>query len=700
MTHRMGLVVLIGLSLTWHVRESAAEGPLPSDQRREQEKTMVMARQLIGDILDIQLSQFSENGMEGLPVYGDIRAMRANLDTVCANEMAKVVELLQRAQRLDGEARDQRRLQARQTARQIVVVLMAERERIRRRLQTARLNAQLQQLIDKQQSVAEQTRELAGKRSEERDSAILQALENQRDTANLFEQMKKSLEQAKEWDSKEGEAARQGVEELERDDLDDRFPTAEKHLEHGEPEPAEQVQEEIIESLQRALEKMDEASRDRQPTPDDWSEKVGKLLDEQRQLMQDTAQSDDPSQVVLDQLSQRQQDVNQQLDQLEPPPGLPATDVALANPNEGQPLSDEPGTGDEEPVSGAASSDRESASEKEAAPEKDANPENGAGPTDAGQTKRPEGSDNHRSEEAMPREAEPGAEQLLDAARQAGRNAEEQLFEGDPSEAPQKQKTGVDRLEQLQKMADQAARQPADSNGPQSLVDQVQQLEQLDSALANLDREQTELSQQLANEPLRANGDQQQQQQEIAEQLAGESQRTPLPEEVQQSVEQAAGEAGQAAQEMQSQESTAASQSQAAARAQAALSKARQMTAQQLAAARSQQGVASLQQLAASMSDQPSDAAATQASQSSQGNRSTKSAQAADLPAQKGGQVSSDQGRVDRDVNVALHKSVTEAPWFAQLPPELREAIRARVRRQVPRGYEKKLREYFQHKDQ
>jgi hypothetical protein len=37
-----------------------------------------------------------------------------------------------------------------------------------------------------------------------------------------------------------------------------------------------------------------------------------------------------------------------------------------------------------------------------------------------------------------------------------------------------------------------------------------------------------------------------------------------------------------------------------------------------------------------------------------------------------------------------------EEPWFAKLPPTLREAIHARARRRAPRGYEERMRRYFE----
>jgi hypothetical protein len=38
---------------------------------------------------------------------------------------------------------------------------------------------------------------------------------------------------------------------------------------------------------------------------------------------------------------------------------------------------------------------------------------------------------------------------------------------------------------------------------------------------------------------------------------------------------------------------------------------------------------------------------------------------------------------------------VENEPWFAKLPADKQEAIRTRARRPAPRGYEDKLRRYF-----
>ena len=44
-------------------------------------------------------------------------------------------------------------------------------------------------------------------------------------------------------------------------------------------------------------------------------------------------------------------------------------------------------------------------------------------------------------------------------------------------------------------------------------------------------------------------------------------------------------------------------------------------------------------------------------------------------------------------------KKFNRDPWFSKLPPELRSAIEAKSRRQAPRGYEERLRRYFENID-
>jgi len=53
----------------------------------------------------------------------------------------------------------------------------------------------------------------------------------------------------------------------------------------------------------------------------------------------------------------------------------------------------------------------------------------------------------------------------------------------------------------------------------------------------------------------------------------------------------------------------------------------------------------------------------------------------------------------DKDVDEMPEQSFVEEPWFAKLPPDLRKSIRNNSRRRAPRGYEERLKKYFQSVD-
>ena len=58
----------------------------------------------------------------------------------------------------------------------------------------------------------------------------------------------------------------------------------------------------------------------------------------------------------------------------------------------------------------------------------------------------------------------------------------------------------------------------------------------------------------------------------------------------------------------------------------------------------------------------------------------------------------SEPGRRDGDARVGPQQFLDD-PWVARLPPEMRAAIRANAQGRPPRGYEERLRRYFQNID-
>ena len=48
------------------------------------------------------------------------------------------------------------------------------------------------------------------------------------------------------------------------------------------------------------------------------------------------------------------------------------------------------------------------------------------------------------------------------------------------------------------------------------------------------------------------------------------------------------------------------------------------------------------------------------------------------------------------DAELAARQASKEAPWLAKLPPEVRNAIRAKAHRPAPKVYEDRLKDYFE----
>jgi hypothetical protein len=172
-----------------------------SQRTRAHKRATEIATQLVSSIFDVQLRQLDENGLQKTEIYDEIRSARSNVDRLASDEMAELTELLVNAQLLSGEELKQAIRDARVAARRIVIKLMAERKRLRQRLQTARPDDREQ--IDPRQ-LAEQAVDLEalGKSLDElveqQAEATAAAAENPKKAQQIEESIAKSLEKADE----------------------------------------------------------------------------------------------------------------------------------------------------------------------------------------------------------------------------------------------------------------------------------------------------------------------------------------------------------------------------------------------------------------------------------------------------------------------------------------------------------------------
>ena len=110
---RLRMLAMLMLSMLTVGPALVADDSDSAEARRRQQahrRAQKMTRDLITDILDIQLQQLKENGLEKNSVYFEIRDMRNNVDQLVKVEMKAVVDLLTAAQSTTAKEQRQEKM--------------------------------------------------------------------------------------------------------------------------------------------------------------------------------------------------------------------------------------------------------------------------------------------------------------------------------------------------------------------------------------------------------------------------------------------------------------------------------------------------------------------------------------------------------------------------------------------------------------
>jgi hypothetical protein len=188
-------VICLSLACTAWAEESH---PLRTRQQA-QEAARSLAVDLVSAVLDLQLRQLEENGLAELPIYRDVQSMRANVSELIADKMSTVVRLLEEAQAAAPDSADGKWKDARQAIRDVVAGLMAERQKLHRRMHVSRLAAQARELVALQQKMHALTRSLGTLAAGERERTALAAIEGQADVQELYLQFMAGLADVSHW---------------------------------------------------------------------------------------------------------------------------------------------------------------------------------------------------------------------------------------------------------------------------------------------------------------------------------------------------------------------------------------------------------------------------------------------------------------------------------------------------------------------
>jgi len=293
----------------------AEDGDSIRRKQLAQQRARAMTADLVAGVLDIQIEQLKENGLQDLPIYREVVGMRANLDNLVQTEMQEVVGLFVQAQSGDRAQRLKSYQLARGKVREIVVTLMAERRKLRRRLKAARLTAQAREIIRRQTELLETTVDLPQRKISERERRALDAVEDQGDVAAFYFELVESLTDVATWDGPLSEAASMGIALLRTANVKGELKSANDNLRSGRFADSEGNQKNVLKGVRALLELLERAqgriSRDREQA----IAKVRELLDREEELREETRKEDLTSEQV-DALVEQQTELHKEIGQL------------------------------------------------------------------------------------------------------------------------------------------------------------------------------------------------------------------------------------------------------------------------------------------------------------------------------------------------------------------------------------------------
>ncbi len=298
----------------------AGEGPLGTSALRARQEMQLrardMARELLNGILDMQLKQLEQNGLEKHDIYRDIQNMHRNIDGLVEVEMRDVVDLLVRAQQADPEQRPAYFTRARAEVRQIVARLAAERQNLAHRLRVAQLSAQVKMLIEKQTGVRRATGGLAEQPGQLQADRTLDSLQNQRDVQTLFVQLVNSLVDVATWGGPVGAGAADGLRILKAGQAGQEVDRAVAALESSKFTDAVTSQQSVISALwELLLEKLEAMQGLVASTDEEALAAVRDLMKRQETLRHETKQADLADR-ASEELTDREGEIHKDLAQL------------------------------------------------------------------------------------------------------------------------------------------------------------------------------------------------------------------------------------------------------------------------------------------------------------------------------------------------------------------------------------------------
>jgi len=172
---------------------AARDKQLIARQRDYQKRARRLMQELLQGVLQRHLKQLEENKMGNLQIYNDLKDMQKRSTALAGTQMKEAVALLSEAYLLKDSARADKYKQAQTKMHQILLRILAERERLRLRRQLAELVERVRSLIGGQKFLQRKTLELNVERGE---TATTGALHSQKALRQMSLRLVKVLKSA------------------------------------------------------------------------------------------------------------------------------------------------------------------------------------------------------------------------------------------------------------------------------------------------------------------------------------------------------------------------------------------------------------------------------------------------------------------------------------------------------------------------
>jgi hypothetical protein len=257
--------------------------------RRETEaagRARAMVHELAAEVLDVQLRQLRENGLDSLPLYRVATQMRTNLDGLVEAELGDVVEIVVASQTAAPSQRERALDEARRLLRQAVVRLAA-RPGVERRLMAAEVVAQVRRLIERAKLVLGATRSRVDARSRSGAAEVL--LRDQRDLLVAFAGLRDALGTAHAERGAIANCAAEALDLLRNESLEETLATSLRRLEGGEWQEAAESQVAAVGVLEHLLARVEQAQALVEADRETILEHVRELAARQAKLSAETA---------------------------------------------------------------------------------------------------------------------------------------------------------------------------------------------------------------------------------------------------------------------------------------------------------------------------------------------------------------------------------------------------------------------------